>query len=231
MEEQAINTKKIAAEKAVDFIRPGMTIGLGTGSTAYWATQLVGSRVKEGLDIRAVATSIGTEKLARELGITVISFAEVDQLDVTIDGADEVDKDLNLIKGGGGALVREKIVGAATKMYIIVADESKFVDTLGRFPLPVEVIMFGWEMTVKKLKMLGCSPRVRSAGNKAIVTDNGNYVVDCMFEQIHDPAGVHHQINAIPGVLDNGLFLGMANMVVLGNNDGTTRILQKNSRQ
>src|SRR3990170_4379526 len=115
MEEQVINTKKIAAEKAVDFVRPGMTIGLGTGSTAYWATQLIGTRVKEGLDIRAVATSRSTEKMARELGIKVVSFAEVDQLDLTIDGADEVDKDLNLIKGGGGALVREKVVGAATK--------------------------------------------------------------------------------------------------------------------
>lgn len=227
MEEQKINTKKIAGEKAVDFVRPGMTIGLGTGSTAYWATQLIGTRVKEGLDIRTVATSTATEKMARELGIKVVSFAEVDQIDLTIDGADEVDKDLNLIKGGGGALVREKIVGAATKLYIIIADESKYVDTLGKFPLPVEVILFGWEMTLKKLKKLGCSPKVRSSGNKAIITDNGNYVVDCMFEEIHDPVGLHQQINAIPGVLDNGLFLGMANMVVLGNNDGTTRILEK----
>ena len=227
MEEQVINTKKIAAEKAVDFVRPGMTIGLGTGSTAYWATQLIGSRVKEGLDIKAVATSKGTEKMAREQGIRVVSFAEVDELDLTIDGADEVDKNLNLIKGGGGALVREKIVGAATKMYIIIADESKYVDTLGKFPLPVEVILFGWELTLKKLKKLGCSPKVRSSGNQAILTDNGNYVVDCMFEEIHEPGVLNQQINAIPGVLDNGLFLDMANIVVLGKNDGTTQIIQK----
>jgi ribose 5-phosphate isomerase A len=227
MEENRINTKKLAAEKAVEFVRPGMTVGLGTGSTAYWAIQLIGGMVKDGLEIRAVATSTASENMARELGIGVVSFAEIDEVDVTIDGADEVDRNLNLIKGGGGALVREKVVGAATKLYIIIADESKFVDTLGRFPLPVEVILFGWEMTVKKLKKLGCSPRVRSSDNKAIITDNGNYVVDCFFEEIKEPAVLNQQINSIPGVLDNGLFLNMANIVVLGKNDGTTEILRK----
>src|SRR5258708_10230917 len=144
MEKPAINGKKIAAGRAIDYIREGMTLGLGTGSTAYWAIQGIGEMVKKGLSVKAVATSVQSETLARELNIPVIPFSEVDHLDITIDGADEVDKELNLIKGGGGALLREKIVAAATKFYIIIVDETKLVRHLGKFPLPGEVGAFPW---------------------------------------------------------------------------------------
>src|ERR1700754_96387 len=139
MENAAVNGKKIAAGKAIEYIKGGMTLGLGTGSTAYWAIQGIGEMVKNGLSVKAVATSVQSETLARELNIPIIPFSEVDRLDITIDGADEVDKELNLIKGGGGALLREKIVAAVTKFYIIIVDESKLVEHLGKFPLPVEV--------------------------------------------------------------------------------------------
>lgn len=158
MEEQSVNTRKLAAEKAVEYVKQGMIVGLGTGSTAYWAIQLLGSRVKQGLEIKSLATSTQSELMAHELGIPIITFAETDHLDITIDGADETDESLNLIKGGGGALLREKIVGSATEFYIIIADESKLVNHLGSFPLPVEVVQFGSELSFRKLQTLGCSP-------------------------------------------------------------------------
>src|SRR5258708_23577362 len=147
MDNQAVNGKKIAAGKAIEYIRNGMTLGLGTGSTAYWAIQGIGEMVKQGLSVRAVATSIQSESLAYELNIPIIPFSEVDRLDITIDGADEVDEKLNLIKGGGRALLREKIVAAATRFYIIIADQSKLVRHLWKFPLPVAVVPFTWELT------------------------------------------------------------------------------------
>ena len=146
-----MESKRMAAEKAVEYVRDGMTVGLGTGSTAYWAIRKIGERVKEGLTIKAAATSVSSEKLARELGIPLIPFAEIEAIDLTIDGADEVDGDWNLIKGGGGALLREKIVAAASKTFIVVVDESKPVSRLGAFPLPVELVPFGHEMTLRKL--------------------------------------------------------------------------------
>src|SRR5580693_7344583 len=191
MENAAINGKKIAAGKAVSYIRSGMTLGLGTGSTAYWAIQGIGEQVKEGLSVRAIATSIQSESLARELGIPIVPFSEIDHLDITIDGADEVDEQLNLIKGGGGALLREKIVASATLFYIIIVDESKLVRHLGKFPLPVEVAPFGWEMTEQKLAKLGCKPVMRSANGKPFLSDNGHYILDCAFGEIVKPALLH----------------------------------------
>jgi ribose 5-phosphate isomerase A len=214
--------------KAMDYIREGMILGLGTGSTAYWAIQGVGELVKKGLKLRAVATSVQSETLAREAGIPILSFADVDHVDLTIDGADEVDEKLNLIKGGGGALLREKIVAAATRYYIIIVDESKLVARLGKFPLPVEVAPFGWEITRQHLEKLGCSTRLRMKEDKTIfLTDNGHYIIDCSFGAIADPALLHGQVNAITGVMDNGLFVGMANLVIVGYKDGSTRLLKK----
>src|SRR5260221_1030796 len=155
MENAAVNGKKIAAGKAIEYIRNGMTIGLGTVSTAYWAIQGIGEMVKKGLSVRAIATSVESENLARELAIPIVPFAEIDHIDITIDGADEVDQQLNLIKGGGGALLREKIVASATKFYIIIVDESKLVVHLGKFPLPVEVTPFGWELTMRRVDEVG----------------------------------------------------------------------------
>lgn len=222
-----MESKKLAAEKAVEFVKDGMIVGLGTGSTAYFAIQKIGQKVKEGLSIRAIATSNQSEELAKELGIPLLPFAEIDEIDVTIDGADEVDANWNLIKGGGGALLREKIVAAATKQLIIIVDESKLVKKLGKFPLPVEIIPFGYEMTIRKLQKLGAEPVLRKAGDEVYVTDNGNYIADCHLGSIAQPEELHRMLNLIPGIVDNGLFIDMAAVVIAGNADGSVRQLEK----
>ncbi|OMF38402.1 ribose 5-phosphate isomerase A [Paenibacillus sp. FSL H8-0548] len=222
-----MESKRIAAERAVEFVKDGMIVGLGTGSTAYWAIQKIGKRVKEGLSVRAIATSTQSEELARELGISLLSPAEIDLIDVTIDGADEVDCNWNLTKGGGGALLREKIVASASKQLIIIVDESKIVDQLGKFPLPVEVIPFGYEMTIKKLQKLGAETVQRVSGDHAYRTDNGNFIVDCHFGTIEKPVELHQTLNLIAGVVDNGLFIDMATQVIVGYMDGSVRELTK----
>ena len=230
MENSAVNGKKIAAGKAIEYIRNGMTLGLGTGSTAYWAIQGIGEQVKNGLSVRAIATSLQSETLARELGIPIIPFAEIDHIDITIDGADEVDQQLNLIKGGGGALLREKIVASATKFYIIIVDESKLVVHLGKFPLPVEVTPFGWELTMRRLKELGAVPQMRMKDDgQAFLTDNQHYILDCAFGPILDPARLHERVSAITGVMEDGFFINMADIVIAGAPGGGIRILQKPS--
>ena len=223
-----INAKQLAAEKAVSFLEDGMTIGLGTGSTAWWAIEKIGEKVKkEGWKIRAIATSVRSEEQARSLGIPIYGFAELGTIDVTIDGADEADAHLHLIKGGGGALLREKIVATNSRQMIVVADASKEVKTLGKFPLPVEVVLFGWERTFEKLKVLGCRPERRMNGREPYLTDNGNYIVDCAFGEIADPPALHERINAITGVVDNGLFINIASKLVLGLENGETRIISR----
>jgi ribose 5-phosphate isomerase A len=221
-----MNVKQLAAEKAVTFLDDGMTVGLGTGSTAYWAIEKIGEKVnKEGWKIKAIATSIRSEEQALGLGIPIVNFSTTRSIDVTIDGADEVDGCLQLIKGGGGALLREKIVATNSLQMIVVADESKWVKTLGKFPLPVEVIHFGWERTFEKLQLLGCLAKRRMNGTDLYLTDNGNFIVDCAFEEINDAPKLHAVINEITGVVDNGLFIQIATKLILGFNDGTTRIL------
>jgi len=227
MENPAVSGKKLAAGKAIEYIKDGMTVGLGTGSTAYWAIQGIGERVKKGLSIRAIATSIQSETLARELKIPIVPFAEIDHLDVTIDGADEVDQQLNLIKGGGGALLREKIVAAATRFYVIIVDESKLVRQLGAFPLPVEVTPFGWELTERRLRRLGCEPRMRMKEGAPFLTDNQQYIFDCSFGAIADPAKLHRQVSDITGVMEDGFFIGMANVVISGGPDGEIKVLTR----
>jgi len=217
--------KRIAAERAVDYIQENMIVGLGTGSTAYWAIQKLGRRVQEGLRIRAIATSIQSEDLAKKLGIQLISFSDISEIDITIDGADEVDYKLNLIKGGGGALLREKIVASTSKQFIVVVDESKLVTTFGKFPLPIEIVKFGSEVTIKKLHMLGCDARLRKIDNKAFITDNGNLIVDCHFGSIDNPQQLHNLINLIPGVVDNGLFVNMTRKVIVGYRNGEIKEL------
>jgi ribose 5-phosphate isomerase A len=221
-----MNAKQLAAEKAVSFLDNGMTIGLGTGSTAYWAIEKIGEKVKkEGWNIKAIATSIVSEEQARGLGIPIFDFSSIKSIDVTIDGADEVNPKLQLIKGGGGALLREKIVATNSKQLIVVADESKWVETLGKFPLPVEVVHFGWERTFDKLQMLGCEAKRRMKGTIPYITDNGNYIVDCAFGEIKDPPLLQELVNAITGVVDNGLFVHIASKLVLGLNNGETRVI------
>ncbi|BFT73476.1 ribose 5-phosphate isomerase A [Paenibacillus sp. P36] len=220
------NPKRTAAEKAVEYIQDGMTVGLGTGSTAYWAIQQIGKRVLSGLQIKAVATSVQSENLAKELGIPLIPFSEVEEIDVTIDGADEVDGAWNLVKGGGGALLREKIIASSSKQLIIVVDESKVVDQLGKFHLPVEVVKFAYELTRNKLSALGCEPKMRMIDQQPFTTDNGNYILDCDFKQIKRPSECHDAINRIPGVVDNGLFIKMAARVIVGYQDGSVEELK-----
>jgi ribose 5-phosphate isomerase A len=227
MDNAAVNGKKIAAGKAIEYIKDGMTLGLGTGSTAYWAIQGIGEMVKKGLSVRAIATSLQSESLALELGIPIVPFSEIDHLDITIDGADEVDEALNLIKGGGGALLREKIVASATRFYIIIVDESKLVKELGKFPLPVEVAPFGWELAFRRLAGLGGAPRMRRAGDKPFLTDNHHYILDCPFGLIRNPAQLHEQVSGITGVMEDGFFINMADIVVAGSPGGNTRILKK----
>jgi len=229
MENAAINGKKLAAGKAIEYVKNGMTLGLGTGSTAYWAIQGIGDLVGQGLTVRAVATSMQSDSLARERGIPMVPFAEIDHIDLTIDGADEVDEHLNLIKGGGGALLREKIVAAATKFYIIIVDESKLVRQLGKFPLPVEVAPFGWELTERQLRALGSIPNMRMADGKPFLTDNSHYILDCSFGNIPDPVLLHQQVSAITGVMEDGFFNGMADVVVVGSASGETRVIKKSS--
>ncbi|MFB9329165.1 ribose-5-phosphate isomerase RpiA [Paenibacillus aurantiacus] len=220
-----VESKRLAAVEAVKEIKDGMVVGLGTGSTAYYAIVEIGRRVAEGLRIRAVATSVQSEELAVSLHIPIVPFAEVETIDVTIDGADEADGALHLIKGGGGALLREKIVAASSKRLIIVADASKTVVRLGRFPLPVEVVPFAHELTLRKLAALGCEPVIRQKDGTQFRTDNGNLIVDCHFGAIHDVEGLGLSLHGIPGVVEHGLFIGMADKLIVGHEDGSIRVL------
>lgn len=226
----SINVKQLAAEKAVEYVVDGMKVGLGTGSTAYWAIRKLGERVSEGLKITAVATSQASEEQARELGIPLVAFADIDSLDLTIDGADELDSNLQLIKGGGGALLREKIVASNSTRMIVIADEGKVVNTLGKYPLPVEIVPFAWEWTVAELAKLGCNPELRRSGDELYKTDNGNYIADCRFEVIESAPKLALTIQSIPGVVDHGLFIGIAAMAIIGKNDGSIEIIEAQPR-
>jgi len=221
-----MNLKQIAGEKAVEYVKDGMVVGLGTGSTVFYAIKKIGERVKNGLDIIGIPTSVETEKLAKQIGIQLSTLEEHPVIDVTIDGADEIDKKLNLIKGMGGALLREKIVASASKKEIIIADDSKLVDMLGtKSPLPVEIARFGWSYAAKKISELGCNVGLRKKNGEVFITDNGNYILDCKFHQIDKPKEMEQKINLIPGVLENGLFIGLADVAVVAGEDGV-RIIE-----
>ncbi|MEL7587742.1 MAG: ribose-5-phosphate isomerase RpiA [Prolixibacteraceae bacterium] len=212
-----MNPKQIIGEKAAEYLKDGMIVGLGSGSTAYWATRKIGELVRNGLMVKGVPTSDETEKLARAEGIPIIDIAEIDQIDVTIDGADEFDPSKNVIKGGGGALLREKIVASLTRFYIIIADASKSSVTLGHYPVPVEVTPFAWQVTGRQLEKLGCKVSARMNNNQLFLTDNKNYILDCNFGKIEQPVELAAAINRIPGVVENGLFLNMAQVLITTN--------------
>jgi ribose 5-phosphate isomerase A len=208
--------KQAAARASLRFVSEGDIVGLGSGSTATYAVRFLGERVRDGLQIRGVPTSTTTEKLATSSGIRLTTLNEVPEVDVTIDGADEFDPQLNLIKGGGGNLLREKIVASASNLLVIIADSSKQVPTLGKFPLPVEVIPFAQALIKRKIEALGAKVNVRqSADGKPFVTDEGHHLLDCSFGQIRDPAALARRLETMPGVVEHGLFLGMANVVLL----------------
>jgi ribose 5-phosphate isomerase A len=215
-----VDKKKAAAEAAIDLVKDGMIVGLGTGSTANHAIEGLGRRVGAGLRIKGVATSKATEQLARKVGIPITTLEEVGEVDLTIDGADEVDPSFNLIKGMGGALLREKIVAFASKQEIIVVDDSKLVEVLGKkSPLPVEVLPFGHTKTRDALESLGCKASLKG-GSAPFLTDNGNLIYECRFEGIEDAEMLEAEIDLIPGVVESGLFIDLATTVVVASAQG-----------
>ncbi len=229
--------KFVAAKRAVEYIEDGMRVGLGTGSTAAWMVRCLGEMVREdGLKIKGVPTSTRTADLARQVGIEVISLDEAKWLDVTIDGTDEYDGNLNLIKGGGGALLQEKIVATASDMMVVIADISKRVETLGAFPLPIEVIPFGLqttqalvEETLVSMDVLGNNVTLRMNGDVPFVTDEGNHILDLHLNRIGNPRQFSLVINQIPGVVENGLFIDICDAVVIGYGDGRVEVRDINA--
>lgn len=215
--------KRAAAQGALNYVKDGMVLGLGTGSTAGFVVQALGARMATGLKIIGIPTSERTATLARSLGIPLATFAEYQRIDLTIDGADEVERgSLNLIKGLGGALLREKIVAAASRRLVIVVDQEKLVDRLGgQSPVPVEVVQFGWQSTAAALERLGTMPRLRHAAeDHPFITDGGNYILDCKFGAIADAQSLERRINSIVGVVECGLFIGRASDVIVATTDG-----------
>ncbi|GGG64160.1 ribose-5-phosphate isomerase A [Salipiger pallidus] len=229
--------KFVAARRAAEFVEDGMRVGLGTGSTAAWLVRCLGERVREeGIRFRGVPTSTRTAELAREVGIEVVSLEEAGWLDLTIDGADEFDGELSLIKGGGGALLQEKIVATASDQMVVIADAAKSVETLGAFPLPVEVIPFGWtasqallEEALVSMDVLGRQTTLRMNGDQPYHTDEGNYILDLHLSRIGNPRQMALILNQIPGVVENGLFIDICDKVVIGYGDGKVEVRDINA--
>ncbi|ASN04443.1 ribose-5-phosphate isomerase RpiA [Virgibacillus necropolis] len=215
---EQFNNKKLAAEAAVTYIKSGMTVGLGSGSTVNWMLKKIGELVQDGLTIKGIPSSIKTETLAREYGIPLTDFSNVTTIDLAIDGADEIDDQLNLLKGGGGSLVREKIVDAMASELIIIADQSKIVSQLGAFSLPVEIVPFGFELTARNIAELGGVPTLRKKDNRVFVSDNGNYILDCKFDNIQNPKRLHEKLKLLVGVVETGLFVGMTDKLIVARN-------------
>jgi ribose 5-phosphate isomerase A len=212
--------KEIAARAAVELVRDGQIVGLGTGSTAAYAVRFLGERVRTGLKIKGIPTSVRTKELAASLGIPLATLEEFQQIDIGIDGADEIDPELRLIKGGGGALLREKIVASVARQFVVIADSSKQVARLGKFPVPVEVIPFAQTLVSKKIEGLGASVKAREyAYGNPFVTDEGHHILDCSFGEIADPESLARELDHMAGVVEHGLFIGMASMALIGNGE------------
>jgi ribose 5-phosphate isomerase A len=207
--------KEAAARASLRFVKDGQVLGLGTGSTAAYFIKLLGEEMKKGLRIRGIPTSVRSRELAMSLGIPVITLDDCQEIDVTVDGADEVDPQLRLIKGGGGALLREKIVASATRQMVVVADATKQVQSLGKFPLPVEVIRFAQALVAKRIAALGAEVQLRcdAAGNPYL-TDEDNHILDCRFGEMRDPDALARELSDMPGVVEHGLFIGMASVAL-----------------
>jgi ribose 5-phosphate isomerase A len=220
--------KEAAGRAAAKLVRDGDIVGLGTGSTAYFAVVALGERVKDGLKIIGIPTSVRTADLARAVGIPLTTLDEHPEIDITIDGADEVDPKLNLIKGGGGALTREKVIATASKNMVVVADSGKVVAVLGKFPLPVEVITFARTVVERKVVALGGSPKLRvKADDSPFVTDNGNQILDCSFGKIVDPPALARELSGTPGVVEHGLFIGLAKLAIVGRGNSVEEVQAK----
>lgn len=223
--------KELAGRAAAKLVRDGDVVGLGTGSTAYFAVVAIGERVKAGLKIVGIPTSDATAELARKLGIPLTTLDEHPEIDITIDGADEVDPHLNLIKGGGGALLREKIIATASKKMVVVADSAKIVKALGKFPLPVEIIPFARTVLKKRITSLGASCKLRMKSNGSVfVTDEGHHILDCSFGKISKPGETARVLSEMPGVVEHGLFIGIAKLAMIGTGAIVERRGQKQNR-
>jgi len=225
--------KRAAAARAVEFVRSGMRLGLGTGSTAAHFVELLAERVRAGLDVIAVPTSEATRALATRLGIALTTLDDAPELDLTVDGADEIGPDLTLIKGGGGALLREKIVAAASSEMIVIADETKWVPVLGRFPLPIEIVPFGATVTRRAVEAAaaeaggaGRAPLRLNRDGHAFVTDGGHWLLDAQLQRIADPRALASKLSAIPGVMEHGLFIGLARAAIVAGPDGV-RVIER----
>ena len=224
--------KEAAGRAAAKLVRDSDIVGLGTGSTAYFAVVALGERVKAGLKIIGIPTSVHTADLARAVGIPLTTLDEHPEIDITIDGADEVDPKLNLIKGGGGALTREKVIAIASKKMVVVADSGKVVAVLGKFPLPVEVIAFARTVVERKIVSLGGSPKLRvKPDGGAYLTDNGNEILDCSFGKIADPPALARELSDVPGVVEHGLFIGLAKLAIVGRGNSVEEIRLKLARE
>jgi ribose 5-phosphate isomerase A len=226
------NEKELAGRAAAELVVSGNIVGLGTGSTAYFAVVALGERVKSGLRIIGIPTSVATAELARAIGIPLSTLDEHPEIDITIDGADEVDPQLRLIKGGGGALLREKIIASASKRMVVVADSTKLVPALGKFPLPVEIIPFAEVVLEKKITALGASCKLRTrADGSAFVTDEGHHILDCSFGKIADPPALARFLNDMPGVVEHGLFIGIAKLAMVGKGRAVAEIRPESTRK
>lgn len=220
--------KELAGRAAAKLVRDGDIVGLGTGSTAYFAVVAIGERVKSGLKITGIPTSDATASLARSLGIPLTTLDEHPVIDITIDGADEIDPQLRLIKGGGGAMLREKIIASASKKMVVIADSSKIVRTLGKFPLPVEIIPFARVVLEKKIAALGATTKLRTKPDGTpFITDEGHHILDCNFGKISDPPALARALNDLPGVVEHGLFIGLAKGVLVGRGTKVEELREK----
>lgn len=212
--------KEAAARASLQFVKEGQVVGLGSGSTATHFIKLLGEKVQNGLRVRGIPTSVRSRELAESLGIPLTTLDECQEIAVTVDGADEVDPQLRLIKGGGGALLREKIVASATKQMVVVADATKQVQRLGKFPLPVEVIRFAQALVAKRISALGAEVELRTrTDGRPYVSDENNHILDCRFGEIRDPDQLARQLSDMPGVVEHGLFIGMASVVLFARGD------------
>lgn len=227
-----IEGKRRAAQAALDEVKDGQILGIGTGSTVAIFIEMLAERIRnDGLTVMCVPTSYQSAHLALERGIRLTTLEEYPTLDLAVDGADEVDRDLNLIKGGGAALTREKIVDSAAKRFVVIADESKLVEKLGsKSPVPIEVIPMSWRRVANMVKVLGGEPRLRDGGNRKdgpVVTDNGNFILDIKFLEIEDPRALEFELKRIPGVVEVGLFVNMASAAYIGSAKGVKKIERK----
>lgn len=217
--------KKVAGEAAAELVRDGMTLGLGTGSTVKYFLHALGEKVRNGMKVRGVPTSERTASLCHQLGIELLDFSSVDTLDLCVDGADEIDHDFRMIKGGGGALLREKVVATVARENVIIIDSSKLVDRLGSFPVPVEVVRFGYLHLERRLRARGFDLQLRISGDDPYITDNGHYILDCRMGTIADPSALEADLKTMTGVVDTGLFIGFCHTVIVGR--GNEAILRR----